>query len=345
MLVVMSEGCAGERIERVLSVLAALGRRGEVVRLGERQSVSVAGSYDPAAAEVLGRLEGVAAVLAATRPMDRVLRAEHPQGTVVRLGRHAVGDGGFTIVAGPCAVEDEAGLETVARAVAEAGADVLRGGAYKPRSSPYDFQGLGPPALALLARVRQATGLPVVTEALDADSLDDVVRHADAVQIGARNMDNSALLKRAGRSGLPVLLKRGMSATLEELLLAAEYVLEAGNPGVILCERGIRTFGNHSRYTLDLGIVPVLKRVTHLPVIVDPSHASGAREVVPALARAALAAGADGVMVEVHAEPLRALCDGRQSLTPDEFRLLARDLRALEPLLAPRSGRSREAVR
>jgi 3-deoxy-7-phosphoheptulonate synthase len=340
MLVVMSQGCSPDCGERVISALAAAGRRAERIALADRAAVRADGPFDVALAEVVGRLPGVALVLPASRPMRHVLRREGRGATTVRLGRHTIGDGGFTIVAGPCAVEDEAGLERVARAVAEAGADVLRGGAFKPRASPYDFQGLGRPALPLLARVGAAVGLPVVTEALDAASLDEVSRHAHMVQIGARNMDNSALLKHAGRAGIPVLLKRGMAATLEDLLLAAEYVLEEGNPHVVLCERGIRTFSDHSRYTLDLGIVPVLKRVSHLPVIVDPSHASGAREVVPALARAALAAGADGVMVEVHPDPLHALSDGRQSLTPEEFRVLASDLRALEPLLA----RHREPV-
>jgi 3-deoxy-7-phosphoheptulonate synthase len=222
-----------------------------------------------------------------------------------------------------------------------AGADALRGGAFKPRSSPYSFQGLGKEGLVLLAKAREATGLPIVTEAVDQASLDLVDTYADVVQIGARNMQNYELLKRAGRLTKPVLLKRGMSATLEDLLLAAEYVLAQGNPNVILCERGIRTFSRHSRSTLDLSVVPVARDLSHLPIFVDPSHATGHRECVPAMARAAVAAGADGVMFEIHPSPDHALCDGRQALLPQQGAELIGQLRAIAAIVARRA----EAVR
>jgi 3-deoxy-7-phosphoheptulonate synthase len=245
----------------------------------------------------------------------------------VRVGSRTIRP--LTLIAGPCAVEGEEPMLALAHDLKRAGVDLLRGGAYKPRSSPWEFQGLGPAGLRTLSRMRDETGLPVVTEAVDEASLEQVERHADVIQIGARNMQNFSLLRRAGRSRLPVLLKRGFSATLEELLLAAEYVVGEGNPNVVLCERGIRSFSDHSRYTLDLAIVPRLKRLTHLPVIVDPSHASGIRQSVAPLARAAVAVGADGVMIEVHPDPLHALCDGPQSLVPGEFAELAAELRAL----------------
>ena len=210
---------------------------------------------------------------------------------------------------------------------------MLRGGAYKPRTSPYSFQGLGEPGLELLALAREETGLPIVTEAIDERSLEQVVRHADIVQVGARNMQNFSLLRLVGQSGLPVFLKRGMSASLEDLLLAAEYVMNEGNGDVILCERGIRTFADHSRYTLDLSVIPALRELSHLPVFVDPSHGTGQRELVAPMSRAALAAGADGVMVEVHAAPHEALCDGPQALLPEAFAALVADLRALQPHL------------
>jgi 3-deoxy-7-phosphoheptulonate synthase len=256
-----------------------------------------------------------------------VRRAAHPAGTVVDVAGVRVGGRGVVVMAGPCAVESREQLLMAARAVQASGARVLRGGAFKPRTSPYSFQGLKEEGLALLASVREETGLPVVTEVMDSRHLEPVCRHADIVQVGSRNMHNYALLEAVGQCGKPVLLKRGMSATLDELLLAAEYLLKQGNERVMICERGIRTFEPSTRNTLDLSAVPVLKRRTHLPVIVDPSHGTGHSWMVPALARGAIAVGADGLLVEVHPNPDEALSDGPQSLRPDAFDEMMRELR------------------
>jgi 3-deoxy-7-phosphoheptulonate synthase len=264
-----------------------------------------------------------------------------PEDTVVKVGSRAIGDGGLFVIAGPCAVETGEQVLETARLMKLAGADALRGGAFKPRSSPYSFQGLGKEGLVHLAKAREATGLPIVSEAVDQASLELVEEYADVVQIGARNMQNYELLKHAGRLSKPVLLKRGMSATLEDLLLSAEYVLAQGNPEVILCERGIRTFSRHNRYTLDLSVVPAARDLSHLPIFVDPSHATGRRDRVPAMARAAVAAGADGVMIEIHPSPDQALCDGRQALLPHEGADLIAQLRAIAAIVARRA----EAVR
>lgn len=264
-------------------------------------------------------------------------RSAKREPTVVRVGGARFGPGHFPIVAGPCAVESEEQLLAVARVVRDAGGALLRGGAWKPRSSPYAFQGMGPEGLAILDAARRETGLPIVTEALDEASLDLVAERADMIQIGSRNMHNYALLKRAATVGRPILLKRGMSATLEDLLLAAEYLLSGGNEQVVLCERGIRTFSGHSRFTLDLGILPVLREVSHLPMIVDPSHATGARGRVAAMSLAAMAAGADGLMVEVHVRPGEALCDGPQALLPDEFAELVGRLGRIGEILGRRT--------
>jgi 3-deoxy-7-phosphoheptulonate synthase len=243
--------------------------------------------------------------------------------TVVDLGNGlCIGGDEIVIIAGPCAVESYEQTLKTAKHVKKSGVRILRGGAFKPRSSPYSFQGLGEEGLRILARVREETGLRVITEAMDCVEIDNVARYADIIQIGSRNMQNFSLLRAAGRAGKPVLLKRGASATLSEFLNAAEYILSNGNPHVILCERGIRTFDNHSRNTLDLGIIPVLRETTHLPVVIDPSHGTGRRSSVTPLARAAVAAGADGLIVEVHHKPKDALCDGDQSLAPKDFRAL-----------------------
>jgi 3-deoxy-7-phosphoheptulonate synthase len=244
-----------------------------------------------------------------------------------------VGGVELAIMAGPCSVESRDQLFRAAEAVAEGGAQFLRGGAFKPRTSPYAFQGMGEEGLALMAAAREAFGLLVVTEAIDAESLALVDRYADMIQIGARNMQNFALLKLAGRASKPVLLKRGLAATLDELLRAAEYIMSEGNYNVVLCERGIRTFGDHTRNTLDVGIIPAVKKKTHLPIIVDPSHAAGKRDKVVPLARAGVAAGADGVIVEVHCDPDRALSDGAQSLYPDQFAALVGQLRGVSQVL------------
>ena len=269
-----------------------------------------------------------------------VQRSEHPSDTLVRVGDVVFGGPDVVIIAGPCAVESEAQLLLTARAVKAAGARLLRGGAFKPRTSPYSFQGLKEDGLALLALAREATGLPIVTEVMDARQLPDVLAVADLLQIGSRNMQNYTLLEEVGRLRRPVLLKRGMSATIDEYLHAAEYILKGGNDQVILCERGIRTFEPSTRSTLDLNAVPMLKRLTHLPVIVDPSHGTGRAWMVPALARAAIAAGADGLLIEVHCDPPAAMSDGRQSLTPEAFAELTRSIEAV----AAAVGRSSRAT-
>ncbi|HKK42568.1 MAG TPA: 3-deoxy-7-phosphoheptulonate synthase [Bacteroidales bacterium] len=256
----------------------------------------------------------------------RVSRKINPDNTIVNVSGVEVGGSGVVIIAGPCAVESKEQLFETGRAVRGSGAKILRGGAFKPRSSPYSFQGLGEEGLKLLSEIRKETGLPVVTEVMDTRQIELVAGYADMVQIGSRNMHNYPLLKEAGMCGKPVLLKRGMMATIEEFLLAAEYILHHGNDQVILCERGIRTFETSTRNTLDLSAVPMLKRLTHLPVIVDPSHGTGIRWMVPSMAKAAIAAGADGLIMEVHYNPEKALCDGHQSLSLDEFAGLMTDL-------------------
>lgn len=263
-------------------------------------------------------------------------REHQPENTVIDLGTCRAGSPGITIIAGPCAVEGEEQMLSLARTLRDMGAHVLRGGAYKPRTSPYSFQGLGEEGLRILARAREYTGLPVVSEVTDVRYLDKVCAYCDIIQIGSRNMQNFGLLKEAGRVNRPVLLKRGLAATIEEWLLAAEYVLSEGNRQVILCERGIRTFETYTRNTLDINAVPAVKELSHLPVIVDPSHGTGRRSLVGPVSRAALAAGADGLMLEVHADPARALSDGKQSLEPGQFAALLNELRPLAAALGRR---------
>jgi 3-deoxy-7-phosphoheptulonate synthase len=265
-----------------------------------------------------------------------VSREVKSEPTVVEIGGVLVGGPELVVTAGPCAVESLEQTLIVARRVKAAGAHLLRGGAYKPRTSPYSFQGLGEEGLQILAAAREETGLPIVTEAVDLESLDLVEKYADAIQIGARNMQNFSLLRRAGQARKPVVLKRGMSATLEEFLMAAEYVLSEGNYAVVLCERGVRTFSDFSRNTLDLAVVPAVKGLSHLPILVDPSHGTGRRDKVSPLSRAAVAVGADGVMVEVHHDPNKALSDGPQSITPDMFEALMAELRQIAPVIGRR---------
>jgi 3-deoxy-7-phosphoheptulonate synthase len=306
----------------------------------DRTVIGVSRSADPLDPDTFERLPGVARVVPVSHPFKLASREWKPEDTIVRVGSRTVGGGGLFVIAGPCAVETEEQVLETARLMKAAGADALRGGAFKPRSSPYSFQGLGKRGLVYLTKARESTGLPIVTEAVDPASLELVDEHADIVQIGARNMQNYELLKRAGRLSKPVLLKRGMSATLEELLLSAEYILAQGNPRVILCERGIRTFSRHSRYTLDLSVIPAARELSHLPMFVDPSHSTGRRDRVPAMARAAVAAGADGVMFEVHTSPDDALCDGRQALLPQQGADLIAQLRAIAAVVS----RKAEAV-
>jgi len=336
MLIVMRKGSSPQDVQRVLDLIEQLGFRGHPIAGAERLAVGITGNSGPLDPALFELLPGVAQALPVTRPFKLVSREIKPDDTVVAVGDLRLGGGSFTIIAGPCAVESEDQILSLARAVKEGGAHMLRGGAFKPRTSPYSFQGLGERALRLLARAREDTGLPIVTEAVDEASLELVESHADVIQIGARNMQNFALLRRAGRSKLPVLLKRGMSASLEDFLMSAEYLLSEGNGNVILCERGIRTFSQHSRFTLDLSVIPVVRRLSHLPIVVDPSHGTGHRDRVAPMARASLAAGADGVMVEVHATPDRALSDGPQALLPAQFTTLAAELREMAQVLSRR---------
>ncbi len=268
-----------------------------------------------------------------TKPYKLVSREFKQENTQVTIGDAVFGNGSLPVIAGPCAVESQSQVLSIARSVKDAGAKIFRGGAFKPRTSPYSFQGLGKQGLIFLANIREETGLPVVTEAMDVETFDLVEKYADAVQIGSRNMQNFSLLRRAGKSDRPVILKRGMAATLQEWLMAAEYIMEEGNTNVILCERGIRTFVRHSRNTLDLSVVPAVKKESHLPIIIDPSHAAGVRDQVISLAYASAALGADGMMIEVHNNPEEAMSDGAQSLYPEQFIEVMKKINAIHAIV------------
>ncbi len=322
MIVILKRDATDRQVERVTSAIEKAGFAAHVSRGEERTVVGAVGTSPqmrPYLMEMFAGLPFVDRVVAVLKPYKLVSREGRAEPSTVTVGGVAVGPGRFTVAAGPCAVESEEQVMAAARAVKAAGARLLRGGAYKPRTSPYDFQGLGEEGLKLLAAARQETGLPVVTEARHPAHVEPVARHADAIQIGARNMQNYDLLTEAGRSGMPVVLKRGFAATVEEWLKAAEYVASVGNLNIILCERGVRTFEPALRFTQDLAIVPLVKELSHLPVIVDPSHASGKRSIVPAVATGALGVGADGLLVEVHPEPDSAVCDPAQQLFPADF--------------------------
>lgn len=319
MLIVMDHNATEADVARVVEAVTRMGLSAHTIPGEQRIAIGVTGNrgaVDPAALE---NLHGVLEVIPVSHPYKLVSREFHPDDTVVSIGGVPVGGRTVTVIAGPCAVESKERMVEVARSVKERGAKLLRGGAFKPRTSPYSFQGLGEEGLRILAHAREATGLPVVTEVLDTATVDLVAEWADCLQIGARNMQNFELLKAVGRTGKPVLLKRGMAATLEEFLLAAEYVLSEGNRNVVLCERGIRTFSDFTRNTLDLSVIPAVKRLSHLPILVDPSHGTGKRNKVIPMSRAAIAAGADGLSVEVHDRPEEALSDGPQALTPELF--------------------------
>jgi 3-deoxy-7-phosphoheptulonate synthase len=335
-LVVMRKDANAEQIRGVVEAIEARGFKAHPIPGAQRTAIGVTGNKGALEAPVFESLPGVLEVIPVSHAYKLVSREVKNEDSVVRVGEVPVGGPELTVVAGPCAVESMEQTLTVARAIKKAGAHILRGGAFKPRTSPYSFQGLGEDGLKILAEARAATGLPVLTEALDNEGVDLVERYADAIQIGARNMQNFSLLKRAGRARKPVVLKRGMSATLEEFLMSAEYILSEGNYDVILCERGVRTFSDFSRNTLDLAIVPAVKKISHLPILVDPSHGTGRREKVAPLSRAAAAVGADGLMIEVHHDPNRALSDGPQSITPDMFDELMRDLRQIAPVIGRR---------
>ncbi|HEX5387981.1 MAG TPA: 3-deoxy-7-phosphoheptulonate synthase [Gemmatimonadales bacterium] len=337
MLIVMRHGATDEEIRQVATVIEEMGYEARVMPGRQRTTVGLVGNDGRVDPSRLAGLAGVQECIPVTKPYKQVSREWRPQSTVVQLGGGvAVGGEEIVVMAGPCSVESERQIIDAARAVRDAGATVLRGGAFKPRSSPYAFQGLGARGLALLARAREETGLLIVTEAMDPEGLDAVAAVADVVQIGARNMQNYSLLKRAGHCGRPVLLKRGLAATIQELLLSAEYILAEGNANVILCERGVRTFDPATRNLFDLAAIPVVHGASHLPIVADPSHATGHRDMVTPMARAAVAAGADGLLIEVHPDPDRALSDGAQSLFPTQFSQMMREVRLIAEAIGRR---------
>jgi len=321
MLVVMEAHAKPEEIRAVCQKIEALGYRAHSIPGAERTAIGITGNRGEIEPGTLEEMQGVQEIIRVTKPYKLVSREMKSENTVISFpGTDAAfGGPGLGIVAGPCAIESREQAFAVAERVHRAGAQFFRGGAYKPRTSPYSFQGLGQEALEIMAEIRAQYGMKIVTEAIDHESLDLVEEYADVIQIGARNMQNFSLLKRAGRSPKPVLLKRGMSAMLEEFLMAAEYVMSEGNYNVILCERGVRTFADHTRNTLDLSLIPAVQRLSHLPILVDPSHGTGKRNKVTPLSRAAVAVGADGLLIEVHCNPDQALSDGMQSLYPDQF--------------------------
>lgn len=337
MLIVMRHGAPEEDVRRVVATIEEMGYQARPMPGKQRTTVGLVGNDGRVDGSRLEALSGVQEIIHVTKPYKQVSREWKPDSTVIRLpGGLSVGGDDVIVMAGPCSVESERQILDAARAVREAGATVLRAGAFKPRSSPYSFQGLGRAGLKLLARAREETGLLIVTEAMDGESMDWVAEVADIIQIGARNMQNYSLLKHAGRAGKPILLKRGLSATIQELLLSAEYILAEGNPNVILCERGVRGFDPATRNLLDLSAIPVVHGLSHLPIIADPSHGTGHRDMVIPMARAAVAAGADGLLVEVHPSPDRALSDGAQSLYPEQFDRMMKETRLIAEAIGRR---------
>jgi 3-deoxy-7-phosphoheptulonate synthase len=334
MLIVMEKNATQQQIDSVSRVVEDRGFEARPIPGGDRVSICVLRNKGAVDASSFVGMAGVKEVIPVTRPYKLVSRESQPEDTVIHLGSLAVGNGHPVVIAGPCAIESEAQALTIAAMVKSAGAEMFRGGAFKPRTSPYSFQGLGVEGLKILARVREEFGMPVVTEVMDYETFDVVEEFADMIQIGTRNMQNFSLLRRAGRSPRPVMLKRGMAATIDEWLMAAEYIMEGGNTQVMLCERGVRTFVHHSRNTLDLSAVPYVQKESHLPIIIDPSHAAGRRDQVIPLARASAAVGAHGLMVEVHHQPDKALSDGAQSLYPQEFETLCRQVREIFEVFA-----------
>jgi len=335
MLIVMKADATDSQVEAVLRVIEELGFKGHPMPGATRTAIGITGNQgavDPSHFESLG---GVAEAIRVSKPYKLITLDLRPEKTIVRVGDATIGGDELAIIAGPCAIESRAQAFAIAEAVRRSGARFFRGGAFKPRTSPYAFQGLGEEGLRILAEVREAYGLKIVTEALDEPGVDLVERYGDVIQIGARNMQNFSLLRRAGKARLPVLLKRGLSATLDEWLLAAEYIMAEGNYQIVLCERGIRTFAQHTRNTLDLAAIPAVRRISHLPVIVDPSHGTGKNFMVTPLARAGVAVGADGLIIEVHDQPEHALSDGAQALTLDQYEQLVSEVRSIYEVIAP----------
>ena len=334
MIIVMKKNATEEQINKVAAWIESMGYAAYPSRGVERTIIGAVGDdRGKAALQAAESLSGVERTMPILKPYKLASREAREEDTIIKVGNVTIGGGQFVVIAGPCAVESEEQMMESAFVVKEAGAQILRGGAFKPRTSPYSFQGMEEEGLKILARVREKTGLPVVTEVMGTENVDLVEKYTDILQIGARNVQNFPLLKKAGQARKPVLLKRGMMTTIEELLMSAEYILSSGNEQVILCERGIRTFETATRNTLDLSAVPVLKGLTHLPVIVDPSHAAGHWKYVIPLSKAAMAVGADGLLVEVHPEPEKAVSDGLQSLKPKKFHMLMEELRNLETCL------------
>ena len=328
MIAILKQGTTREQIRLLIEWLAKLELDVHVSEGAEVTVLGLIGDTSRVDMDLLGSLEMVAAVKRVSEPFKQANRKFHPKDTVVQGGDVKIGGGHFAVMAGPCSVENEEQILSVAQAVKDAGAQILRGGAFKPRTSPYAFQGLGQEGIRLLLEAKRQTGLPIVTEIMSISTL-EVFAEVDMIQVGARNMQNFDLLRELGKTKKPVLLKRGLANSLQELLMSAEYIMSEGNENVLLCERGIRTFETYTRNTLDLSAVPVLHELSHLPVIVDPSHATGSARLVPSMAVAATAAGADGLIVEVHNDPSHALCDGSQSLTPAQFSELGGKIRKI----------------
>ena len=335
MLIVMTVGATPQQVELVIQRVVSLGLKAHPIPGAQRVAIGITGNQGAVEPALFESLPGVLEVIPVSHPYKLVSREAKPENSIVDVGGVPVGGDNFAVFAGPCSVETPEQTLAIARAVRSAGAQVLRGGAFKPRTSPYAFQGLGEPGLEILRDVGREVAMPVVSEALDERSLELVTEYCDMIQVGARNMQNYSLLRSVGRGRKPVLLKRGMAATVEELLMAAEYLLAEGNYQVVLCERGIRTFADHTRNTVDLAAVVAVQRLSHLPIIVDPSHGTGKRHKVVPLARAAAAVGADGLMIEVHNEPSQALSDAAQAILPEELAQLLGQL----PLLLPLTGR------
>jgi 3-deoxy-7-phosphoheptulonate synthase len=333
MLIVMTPSATDAQIAGVVGVIESLGLRPHLMAGDSRSAIAISGNTAAVDRNRFESLPGVAEAIRVSKPYKLTSIEARPARTVVSVDGASIGGGRLALIAGPCSIEDRAQAFAVAEAVKKSGAQFFRGGAFKPRSSPYSFHGLGEEGLKILAEVRKNFGLGIVTEALDEENVALVEKYADMIQVGSRNMQNFSLLRRVGRSRLPVLLKRGMAATLEEWLLAAEYIMAEGNPNVVLCERGVRTFAQHSRNTLDLAAVPAVRRISHLPVIVDASHGTGRNYMVAPLARAGVAAGADGLMIEVHCKPQEALSDGAQALTLEEFDAMAKQVRAIHEVI------------
>lgn len=333
MIVVFKPNTSAKAIEDLSKSISAMGVQVNKVVGSEATVLGIVGDTSNVDLKILEANENVERVMRVSEPYKKANRKFHPDPTIVQVGDTQVGGKQITLIAGPCSVESRAQITDIAKAVKASGATMLRGGAFKPRTSPYAFQGLRYEGLDLLKEAKAATSLPIVTELMSPYDLDRFVQDVDVIQIGARNMQNFELLKELGKTDKPVLLKRGLSATIEEWLMSAEYILSGGNPNVILCERGIRTFEHYTRNTLDLSAVVVIKQVSHLPIVIDPSHATGKAWMVPALARAAIAVGADGLIIEVHNDPAHALCDGNQSIRPEQFDDVVKDLRTIAPVV------------